>query len=147
MPSKGLGWSPQPEGGKATKPRLSHSAVAALSKDKTADSQCESPRGLCGPAGSQELPWRRGPSENSEWEWSLRLWHRKTGSAHVKAIKSPLSHLLTFVSDVFLPTLSPSFNSWANTVLHPLAHLASCAQQVSCQVSHVGSPCPLVLSH
>lgn len=60
MLSKGLGYSSQPEVGKATKPLLFCSARAAPSEDKTLESQCESPRALCGPAGpSLELPWRR----------------------------------------------------------------------------------------
>lgn len=56
-----------------------------------------------------------------------------------KTVRRPLPHL-TFVPDVFMTTLSNSFSSWANTVLHMLARLAACAQQVSGHENHAEVP-------
>lgn len=61
--------------------------------------------------------------------------------------KKPAASSIPFCPTCILDHLELSFNSWANTVLHPLSHLAPCAQQVGCQVSVQEVPaCPVALS-
>lgn len=106
MLSKGLGYSSQPEVRRATKPLLFCSARTAPSEDKPVESQCESPRGLCGPAGpSSELPWRRGllvgtAAQDLLWENQICL---------CKSLKEPSASSSHFYPRCILDHLKPFF--------------------------------------